>query len=178
MAENNESVRLLEGVKKNNSVNGKDPQHLPLEALSLLLTTERLHKLEKDCLNEINELKGRQAKVSFLHKLMRTINAKTGTKGEFDASEIAEFKDMLKKANELGVELDEAKEKYTTEERDRLLENIRMTVEDHNMLNELQLQTLSRMTTERYESYQMARSISKPQHDDKMGKARAIAGSR
>jgi len=175
MAENNQPVQVLQAVK-NGKVQAKDPKDLPLEALSLLLTTDRLHKLEKDCINEITELKKRQAKVAFLHKLMRTINAKTNAKGEFDGREHTEFKDMLKKANELGVELDEEKHLYTSEERDRLLENIRMTVEDHNMLNELQLQTLSRMTTERYESYQMARSISKPQHDDKMSKARAIAG--
>lgn len=178
MAENNEPVAVLNSVKNADPIQSKDPKHLHLESLSLLLTTERLHKLEKDCLKEISELKDRQKKVAFLHKLMRTINSKTGSKGEFKPKEIAEFKEMLKKANELGVELDEAKEEYTTEERDRLLENIRMTVEDHNMLNELQLQTLSRMTTERYESYQMARSISKPQHEDKMGKARAIGGAR
>jgi hypothetical protein len=176
MAETSEPITVLNSVKKGD-FNPKDPQHMHLESLSLLLTTERLHKLEKDCLNEITELKARQKKVAFLHKLMRTINSKTDPKGEFDATSHADFKEMLKKANELGVELDEAKEKYTTEERDRLLENIRMTVEDHNMLNELQLQTLSRMTTERYESYQMARSISKPIHEAKSSHLRAIGGS-
>ena len=83
---------------------------------------------------------------------------------------------MLKQARLLGAEIDEEKLKYNNEERERLIENIRMTIEDFNVQNEMQLQMVTRLTNERYESYQMARSILKPLHDDKMSKARAISG--
>lgn len=157
-------------------VDGKPIDHrkLSAESLALLLTAERIQQLENDCRKELKELQERQKKVAFLHKLMRTINAGTDAQGKFDATSIQDFEQMLASAKEFGVELDGTKLTYTPEERDRLLENIRMTVEDYNMLNELQLQTVSRMTTERYESYQMARSILKPHHDDKINKARAI----
>jgi len=65
--------------------------------------------------------------------------------------------------------------KYNKDERDRLVENIRMTIEDLNVKNDMQLQTITRLTNERYESYQMARSILKPLHDDKINKAHAMA---
>jgi hypothetical protein len=154
----------------------KDPKNLSVEALVLLLTSERLHKLEEDSRTQLEELRKRQQKVGFLHKLMKTINAGTTAKGEFDLTPLKDLKDMLLQAKELGVDLDETKMKYNSDERERLLENLRMTVEDLNVQNEMQLQIITRMTNERYESYQMARSILKPLHDDKLNKARAIAG--
>ena len=65
---------------------------------------------------------------------------------------------------------------FSREERDGSVENIRITADDINVMNDMQLQTISRLTNERYESYQMARSILKPLHDDKLRKAREISG--
>jgi hypothetical protein len=42
----------------------------------------------------------------------------------------------------------------------------------------MQIQTISRFTNERYETYQMARSILRPLHEDKQRKAREISGGR
>jgi hypothetical protein len=152
-----------------------DPNHLSIESLALLINAERLHHLEKQVTNEFIELKQRQDKVSYLHKVMKTINLSTNNKGEFDCSS-QELKTILAQANEYGVEIDYNKPKYSKDERDRLLENIRMTVDDQNVMNDMQLQMITRLTNERYESYQMARAIMKPLHDDKVNKARAIAG--
>lgn len=159
----------------------KDPKVLSHESLVLLITTDRLHKLENDSRRELLELKERQKKVSFLHKLTKTLHAGTTAKGELDHTPLApnqwaELKEMMIAAKELGVELNEEKTKYNNEERERLIENIRMTIEDLNVQNEMQLQMVTRLTNERYESYQMARSILKPLHDDKMNKARAMGG--
>jgi len=158
-----------------------DHKKLSHEALALLVTTERLHKLEADSRRELKELRERQQKVNFLHKLTKTLHAGTSPKGELDHSKLPkerleDLKEMMREAKRLGVELQEEKLKYTNEERERLLENIRMTVEDFNVQNEMQIQLVTRLTNERYESYQMARSILKPLHDDKMNKARAISG--
>lgn len=177
MAEQNEVADVInEAVSEVSKNSPVDHKNLSLEALVLLLTTERLHKLEKDSRTQLNDLKTRQEKVSFLHKMMKTLNAGTDSKGELDLTSYADLTEMLKKAKEIGVELDEGKFKYSNSERERLLENLRMTVEDLNVQNEMQLQMITRMTNERYESYQMARAILKPLHDDKLNKARNIGG--
>lgn len=157
-----------------NSTSPKD-SNLSLEALVLLINSERLKRLENKITSEFIELKKRQDEVTFLHKLIKTINAAT-TNEEFDCSNNQELKDLMTKAKEYGVDLKEGKFKYNKEERERLIENIRITADDNNVLNDMQLQTITRLTTERYESYQLARSIMKPLHEDKTNKARAIAG--
>lgn len=147
--------------------NGK-PSKLSLEALILLINTERLKRLHEQTQTEFKELKKRQDQVSYLHKLMKAINKCTNADGEFDCSKNEEIKNMLVEAKNLGADLDEKKVKYSKDERDRLVENIRMTIEDYNVQNEMQMQTVNRLTNERYESYQMARSILKPLHDGKI----------
>lgn len=154
---------------------GKDPRHLSIESMALLINASRLKTLEKKITNEFIELKKRQDQVSILHKLIKTINAAMKDDG-FDCSNDQNLKDLLTKVKEYGVELDSDKHKYTKEEKDRLVENIRLTADDFTVLNDMQLQTISRLTTERYESYQLARAIMKPLHEDKINKSRAIAG--
>lgn len=154
---------------------GFNPKNLSLEALALLINTERLKRLENKITNEFIELKKRQDQVSFLHKLIKAINAGTSD-DKFDCSDNAEMQSLLSKAKEHGVDLQEGKFIYTKDERDRLIDNIRLTAEDFNVLNDMQLQMITRLTTERYESYQLARSIMKPLHEDKVNKARAAAG--
>lgn len=159
-------------------VNGSKPvdQSLSLEALVLLINTERLKSLREKTKKELLELKDRQQKVRDLHHLLRSINTATDDKGKLDFSNNQEIKDLINKAKELGVDIKTDKYKYTKEERDRLVENIRITVDDYGIENEMQMQTVSRLTNERYETYQMARSILKPLHDDKQRKAREISG--
>lgn len=152
-----------------------DPKELGIESLVLLINTERLRFLENKITKEFIELKRRQDDVSFLHKLIKSINSGT-TNEELDCSQNAELQEMFKKASELGVDLKIDKFKYNKDERERLIENVRLTAEDMNVLNDMQLQTITRLTTERYESYQLARSIMKPLHEDKIDKARAISG--
>lgn len=153
---------------------GVDSKDLSLESLALLINTERLHYLENKITNEFVELKNRQDQVSFLHKLIKKINTAT-EKEEFDCSKDPELQEMLQKAKEYGVDFKEGKLKFNKDERERLIENIRMSADDLNVLNDMQLQTITRLTTERYESYQLARSIMKPLHEDKINKAKAMA---
>lgn len=157
------------------SNNGPNHHKLSLEAMALLLHSQRLNHLENQITNEFRELKKRQDQVTFLHKLIKAINAATSN-NEFDCSNKPELKDLLNQAKEHGVDIQDGKFKYNKDERDRLIENIRITADDLTVLNDMQLQTITRLTTERYESYQLARSIMKPHHDDKVNKARAIAG--
>src|SRR5262245_8356560 len=120
----------------------KDPKNLSIESLTLLITAERLHQLESDSRRELRELKERQKNTSFLQKLTKTLHAATSSKGELDHSKLPQDKlddlqEMLRGAKELGVELDEEKLKYNNDERERLIENIRLTIEDLNIQNEM-----------------------------------------
>ncbi len=159
------------------SVNDIDPKELSLEALILLINTERLKHLQNKTENELQELKQRQEDVKELHDILKAVNAATKSSGELKISKNQELQDLLERARELGVDIKEGKTSFTKEERDRLVENIRMTVEDLNVQNDMQLQTVSRLTNERYESYQMARSILKPLHESKSSLARALRGA-
>lgn len=156
----------------------KPNSNMSLEALILLITTERLKHLKEKTRTELGDLKERQEKVRTLHKLLRSINAETCEKGKLECTKNEEIKDLMKKAKELGVDIKDDKFTYTKEERDRFVENLRIAAEDFNVENEMQIQTISRFTNERYETYQMARSILRPLHEDKQRKAREISGGR
>lgn len=149
---------------------------LYLEQLVLLILAERLNSLQDSVEKELADLNERQKDVRTLHKVMKAINANTDDKGNFDCTKSPELIDLLNQARELGIDIKEGKTKYTKEERDRLVDNLKMGVEDLNVQNEMKLQKISRLTNERYESYQLARTIMKPLHDDKVNKARAAGG--
>ena len=169
------SINKILGEAVNTASAPIDGSNLSIEATVLLVNTQRLKYLENQIKSEFLELKKRQDEVSFLHKLIKTINAAT-VNDELDCTNNKEIQDLLLKAKEHGVNLKEDKFTYTKEERERLIENIRLTSDDNNHLNDMQFQSVNRLITERYESYQLARSILKPLHEDKINKARAIAG--
>jgi|694.fasta_scaffold20241_7 hypothetical protein len=154
----------------------KDPKHMSLQSLMLLILADRMTAVEKDGRKELSELKDRQQKVSFLNKLTKAINAATTPKGEFDITEYPQMTEMLKEAKKLGVDLDETQQKYTEDERERLVENIRLTIGDFNMQNEMQLQLVTRLNSERYEVYQLARVTVKTLHEAIQTHNRGING--
>lgn len=154
---------------------GEPSEDLSLESLSLLVHVTRLKHLEDKITAEFTELRKRQDQVSFLNKLIKTINTATRD-GELDITNNKELQDLLKKATEYGVTRDEKKTKFNKNEREALIENIRLTVGDFNVLNDMQLQTVTRLANERHESHQLARSIMKPLHEAKVNHARSASG--
>lgn len=174
-----EGVTALDAVKKANS---KDPNNLELEQLVFLLLTERLNQLQQKSADEFKELKKRQEEVVQMHKALKAINSNTNENSELSFDVGSDVHNHIQDAkNKLGIDVQDGQVKdgkvfYTKDQRERLIENIRMSIDDHNTKNDMQMQTVTRLINERYESYQMARSILKPIHDDKMSKARAIAG--
>lgn len=153
-----------------------DFEDLSLESLILLINSERLKTLQDQTSAEFKELKERQEKVRKLHALLQALNKETNEKGEIDLSKKNEIMEQIKGLKEYDIPVKEDKTKYNKDERERLTESIKMSIEDLNVQNDMQLQKISRLTNERYESFQMARSILKPLHDDKLNKARALAG--
>lgn len=176
MSDKQSTVEILLQAATEAAPASTDPQNLSIEALILLINTQRLKNLKDSTRKELDELKVRQGKVKDLHELMRAINTATDDKGKLDCTSNQQIKDLLKKAKDHGVSVQDGKFKYTKEERDRLVENLRIAADDYNVENDMQLQTISRLTNERYETYQMARSILRPLHEDKLRKAREMAG--
>lgn len=167
-----EIASTVPGVDEATSI---DPKDISLEALILLINSERLHTLEDQIHKEFQELKPRQDQVAFLHKLLKAINSSTNDKGGLDWSKNDELLELMDKAREMGVDIPEGKKKFNQDERERLVDNVKMTVEDLNVQNDMQLQNITRLNNERFESYQLARAIMKPLHDVKIQSARAFA---
>lgn len=145
---------------------------LSLEALILLINTERLNTLEKNIRNEFSELKPRQDQVAFLHKLLKAVNSSTSDKGSFDWTKNEDLQQLLDEARQMGVDIPDGKVKFNHDERERLIDNVKMTVQDLNVQNDMQLQQITRLNNERYESFQLARMAMKPLHDSKIQTAR------
>ena len=151
-----------------------EEDNLELENLTLSILTSFADDIQEKSKAEMDELKERQKDVRFLHNLLKLVNTASNEEGDLDISDNQEIKDLLAQAQELGVEVDLNKTTYNKDERNRLIENIKMTCEDLNMQNDMQMQTINRLTNERYELYQMAKSIIKTLHDAMMGHVRGI----
>lgn len=153
-----------------------DPSEMSLEALIMLINAERLKSIHDSTTKEFGDLKKLQDTVSYLQQLIEKINAATTAKGDFDCSKNPELQKLLKEAGDMGVEIKAGKFTYNKDECARLIDNIGLTIKNYDVKIEMHMQTINRLTNERYESFQLARSIMKPLHEDKIGKARAIAG--
>ena len=149
---------------------------MSLEALLLLIHADRLKTLRDQAAQEFEELNDRQEKVKKLHDALEGINNATGDKGNLEVKNNPDLQELLSQAKDVGVDIDLDKKKYSKEERDRLVDNLKMKTEDLNVKNNMQLDVTQRLHTERLESFQMARSIIKPLDDDKRNKARKMAG--
>lgn len=148
---------------------------LSLEALIELIRAERLKHLKSQSDNQFKELKAAQKEVATLQDLIQSINAATKADGTLDLEKNPDLKAQIDAAKELGVEVN-AQNKFNKEERDRLIENIRMTIQNKNTDIDMQLQTTSLLTSECFETYQMLRQILKPAHEMKLACARATKG--
>ena len=169
--------------------NNLNPQNSSLDTLILLLKTDALKNVDTQSKTELEKLKKRQAKVAELHNILKAINAATDKDGKINCSKDDNLKGLLKRANELGKELGdnitlEIKTKegakdafvFSKQEVDTIVDTINMTVGDLNTQNDMQLQTVSRLTNERYEIFQLARSLIKTLHDTKTTLLKAIKG--
>ncbi len=85
--------------------------------------------------------------------------------------EASELKDVAK-----AMGADASKNTYTKEEKEKLVENLRMTSEDIQTLNQLQTQTVSRLNNELHESLLIGRDIIKKVHEILSLMSRGIRG--
>lgn len=146
-----------------------------LQDMIYLVNRQLVDQIEEKLRKEFTDVQERNGKVRHLHNLLKAINAATDSKGNLDISQSPELQAMIQEANELyGLNIPADKTKFNGQERERLVENIRTTCDDLNVQSDLQLQTISRLNSERQEAYQIARSMMKAIHDDIMHKMQAM----
>lgn len=163
-----------------NQLNPGDPRKLSIESLAVVIAVRGVRKLENQVRKEYVELRERQSKVQLLHKIQKHINATVDDDGAFDWSDDPELQELMEMAEELGVPIPKGKKgenkfKFTASEKRAYTDSLKMTVDDLQLMNDLQLQKISTLTNRRYEFYQMARSIMRPLHEDKINKMRKLS---
>jgi hypothetical protein len=160
------------------SIDGTEfnPNNLSLEALVLLIKTEKLKELEEKSQKEFTEVRLRQKEVAELYEIIQALNTATAENGGFDCKKDDVLKQHLARAKELGVDMKEGKFSFNKDERDRLIENIRMTVDELNVDNDMQIQNITKLYNFRNEIIQFARSVFRPLHDAKASHARGARG--
>lgn len=182
-----QTTSRIDLIQETPQVQEAEDTSMTQQAMDIL--TSRLATLQEKTTTEIEELKERQKEVQKLHDLIAKINKMTDSDGKVTMDD--ELLEMLNKVitsdgnsdavNALKIDKDSLKilevgKKYSSEDRQRLIENVRMHIEDLNTQNDMQLQTITKYTNERYEIFQMMRAIFKPLDEDLKQKARAIAG--
>lgn len=166
---------LIDAVKNSKPI---DDKNLSLEQLVVLVNTDRVRFLEAKSRGELTTLKDRYAQVRSLNELRKRVNnaLSTGPNATLDLSKDPVTKELLDKAKSAGIPVIDGKNVYVKEEAERLLDNIKMTIEDLNVQNDLQMQQISRLQNEHHESFQLAMSIMRPLHQAKSSAARGIGG--
>jgi hypothetical protein len=146
-----------------------------LETLTLLVNKARVEKLEKTLKDNFKILKGRQEEVKALQSLTRALNTATDNKGVLDFTNSPEIKELYLELNDrFNLKLPLGKTKFTGQERERLIENIKTAVEEKNLENDLLMHTVQQLNNERSESFQMANKILKTLYDTKLHQAQAL----
>lgn len=169
----------VEGVNHFINVKGKlvDVNSITIQQLMLLLMNERIDTLGTQSAKELKELTERQRTVTELNNVKAAINAETNKDdSSLTVNADTELAGLLKRAEEIGVKMPKIEGTFDAEERRRLVDNLNMTLDDLNTKNDMQLQMVTRYTNERYEAYQMGRTIIKAPDDAVKSSARRIAG--
>ncbi|MGM0440640.1 MAG: hypothetical protein ACQEP8_05970 [Chlamydiota bacterium] len=156
-------------------VNDTGREELSLEALALLVQTQRIDHLEGKMRSKTDEIKGRQGKVRKLHGLLNKINNASDKKGKLDISKNSELKELLDQARDLGVDIKKDKKTWSKEEKEHLIEDIRMACDDLSSENQMAMQDAQAHMNQRYEVYEMTKNIMKTLHEDIRAKVRRIA---
>lgn len=169
----------IENINEVLASEGPSGPELSLEDAIKLLNTERLSYLRDETTNKISQLQKMQQSVEVLQTLLQRINAITDKDGKVNFSKDTgepKIEELIKQAKDLGVKWDKTDTKLSREEKDQLVSNVRLTIDNLNVKNDMALQEITRLTNERYESYQIARSMLKPLDDVKKSMARAARG--
>lgn len=147
-----------------------------LETLALLVNKQRVDQLEEKLRTQFKDLKKRQEEIKALQSLVRTLNAATDENETLDLDKSAEAKELYEVVGKrFDLKLPE-KTKFNGPARERMIENIKMAIDERNLENDLLMNTIQQLNSERNESFQLANKIIKTLHDAKMRQTQALSG--
>lgn len=183
--ENTQTISSANSASESSSNVGMEP-------LLQEILIARIESLKNSTGKDLEELLARQKEVEDLHKLLARINEGTDKDGKLKVTdELLEFLNKAIKSNDpnnnanssdsLKMDPKELKilekgKTYTSAERQRLYENIKSHIETLQTKSDMQLQALTQSTNERYETYQLARSIMKTLQELGKSFTRAVSG--
>ncbi len=144
---------------------GVDGKGYNLEKQAVLMASDRVQRLEAESKKELDDIKARQLRIQMLNEALRTINAHRGEEDLIDWSKEPRLMDLIGQVQELGVQITHTDGKFSASQTRRSVENINLLLRDLNAQNEVQIKIANRLQNERYEAFQLARSITKPLHD-------------
>lgn len=143
---------------------GNEPtkqKQLSLGRLIYLLALRRQDELvqkSKDGMLEIQEKNRNMAKVN---SAMQAINALDH--GDLDLKTQPDILEALKQAKEAGAQIDLSKTTYTAEQRNRLLDNLRLTTDSLGMQTQTEMQQAN-LISQVYENFTLAKPIISEEH--------------
>lgn len=179
-----------------------NPNDYSLDQILRMIRLERTQSLNKQYKGALNKLRMGQLKISIMTELRRYINLSKDKDGKFDASN-KDFQDLIERSkakyDKLSDELTQAgetdetvetfgdlleevgitegKNSYNADETKAVLESIKMTTDQLSPLNEMHMQTVTRIEGEINETYQMIMAAYKPLHNVITMMARGIKGN-
>lgn len=201
MADNS---NITNPINETNNVTGvtESADDYSLDQLLRLIRFERTSSLRNEYKSTLNKVRMGELKTKTLSDLRRYINlSKEDNDGKFDASN-QEFKDLVAKAQkkyenlsqelinagetpdsietfgdlltEVGIVPD--KNEYNASETKAIIDSIKMTLDQITPINEMHMQTVTRLEGEMNETYQMLMSAYKPLNNVITMMARGIKG--
>lgn len=179
----------------------EDASKYSIDQLLRMIRLERTGSLNKQYRQALNQLRMGQLKVSILSDLKRYITLAKDKDGKFDASN-QEFQDLLTKSKQKYEKLNdelvkagespdtaetfgdliehtgikEGKKSYSSDETKAVLDSIKISTEQISPLNEMYMQTVTRIEGEINETYQLLMASYKPMHNAITMMARGIKG--
>jgi hypothetical protein len=147
-----------------------------LESALFLVQSEKIHHLSSKIVSTLDGLHERQKEVRRLQEIIALLNKNVTDEGTLTVEEGSLEQELLEELQSRGVQVKQTVGVFNPQQYDRLIENIKMSVEGLNVQNEMNLQDVTRLQNEQYNVYQLVKSIHKPLDEDKRNKARAVGG--
>lgn len=160
-----------------------DSKGLTVKQLALLIVHHKLDHLKLSYLQKMLEWKENRAKIQDYTVVLSLINARvkdgklqlepSDSKEEFKYNLRAQLEQLVKDGLILNIPADGL---FDAQAREGLVTNLKGMLDGFNLNNNIVIEDLQQIMNERYEAYQYARGIMKPENDAGTQVARNIAG--
>lgn len=155
-----------------------ESEEIDLDPLALLVYSEKLQLLESQGEDMMDEIRQTHKQIQHIHKILAKINEETDKDGNLVPSD--QLKALFDEAEEMGLSPDRSlieSNKLDFNKKERLVENLKMSVEDLNMDNETKLQRVNHLNNERFSVIQFIRKVLDSLHQTKQMMSRNIQRS-